>query len=87
MDKSNHVHMDTIEKQRERKLCPQLWQDARYQSVEVKKLQNLSNCKIQSKIPNKAPKIIKQFTFLLHRNRTHMFKFEMKHHPTNHFSH
>lgn len=35
-NKSNRVHMDTLEKQRERKICPQLWQDARYQSVEVK---------------------------------------------------
>ena len=35
MDKSNQVHMDMLEKQRGRSACPQLWQDSRYQSVQV----------------------------------------------------
>lgn len=35
IDKRNIVHMDTFEKQATRQLCPQLWADARYQSIEV----------------------------------------------------
>lgn len=35
MDKSNQVHMDMLEKQRGRTTCPQLWQDSRYQTVQV----------------------------------------------------